>query len=565
MNSLIHQRKAAGAVPAAPQAALCAPWKGLGLLLTALLFGSAFAGGALQAQGSIQLQINVEEGGEELRIDTVIQWSAEDLDGDGLEALLKRLREMDIDADLDLDGMSEGEDVEIIINRTQRGDGESFRLELNELVPDLSGLFEDLQELQQRVRVYRSELEDSAPRAFLGVYFDVEELVEGHAARVTGVIPETGAAAAGLQEDDVILGMDGNAFDGAYGIREALAGYAPGDEVTLQVRRDGRTMDVPATLGEPMEKQELHWIGDDGRFEFEWDGDVDLHDMEMFLDKQASIAGVNKPFLGVYLDEETDRGVRISGTVSGTTAEALGLMEGDVVTAINGIPTGSTSALKEAIGTLQVGSPLSVDYLREGERGVATGTMQAKHHGAERLRFNEGLQNALRDMEQMIEEEVILEGEHLSEDLLQDLQRLREMEDMEILFGGEDLDNDNTRVVRRVAVFITMDVPSASDMDQLRANANPPLAEGTDLELDMVRFQPNPNNGQFELSFDLNEDGPVMVRLFDGAGRQVFDSDFTAQAGTNTLKVDALGEPKGVYYLVIEQGNQAYTRKVIIQ
>lgn len=542
----------------------------MGLLLGGMFMAFGFAGGEsqarLNAQGNINLQINIDQDGSQISIDTVISLDgSEGEGGEQLERILDQLEGLDVITDLNLDGISEGEDVEIIINRSPSQGSESFLLELNELVPDLSDLMQDIQELQERVRVYTAEADGSDSRAFLGVYFDAEQMEDRTAVRVTGVIPETGAEAAGVQEEDLLLGIDGRLFDGSYGIREALSSHAPGDVVTLQLEREGRQMDLPATLGTPVEKQELHWLGDDGRFEFKWDGDVDLDDMELFLDKQASKAGINKPFLGVYLDEEVDQGVRISGTVSGTTAEAIGLEEGDVVTAINGLSTPSIGDLKEAISTLVVGSPLRVDYRRGNNEQVAEGTMLAKYEGAESLMFNEGLRDALHEMEQMIEEEVVLEGERLSEDLLRDLERLREMEDVNILFGEDHLDNDHTRVVRRVAVYITMDVPNQSDMDQLRANANPPMVESTDLELDMVRFQPNPSNGQFELNFDLRDDGPVLVRLFDGTGRQVFDLNFEANAGPQNVKVDALGEPKGVYFLVIEQGQQAYTRKVVIQ
>jgi membrane-associated protease RseP (regulator of RpoE activity) len=536
-------------------------WSRAMLRLLLLVFAGAAGEHALQAQGSIKLKIEVNEDGQERRIDTVIQLDTETLE---LDELLERLKPLDIEGDIDLDGISNGEDVEIIINRTQRLDGESFRLEMNELVPDLSQLMEDLQELQKQVRVYRSEAGDSE-RAFLGVYFDVEQLEERSAVRVTGVIDGTAAEKAGVQEDDLILGIDGRAFDGAYGIREALEEHAPGDAVTLQIERDGQAMELSANLGAQTEKQEFHWLGDDGRFEFQWDGDVDLSDMEFFLDEQASKAGVNKPFLGVYLGEAVAEGVRISGTVKGSTAESLGLQEGDVVQAINGMSTESVADLKAAIGSLEIGAPLRVEFLRNGEPLVEEGALQARPGFEEGRLFNEGLRDALQNIDQMIEEEMILEGEHLSEELLQDLARLREMEDMELILGGEELENDRTRVVRSVAVYITMDIPSEDDMEQLRANADPPLSEGEVLQLDMVRFQPNPSNGLFDLRFTLSKEGPVLVRLFDASGRQVFDSSFTAQAGENKLEVDALGEPKGVYYLVIEQGQQAYTRKVVIQ
>ncbi len=91
-----------------------------------------------------------------------------------------------------------------------------------------------------------------AEHAFLGV-----GLVDGNAtadgvtrqgAQVQTVSDGSPAAAAGLQEGDTIVAIDGKAVGG----REALTGYvrghASGDEVTLTLVRDGESLDVDVTL-----------------------------------------------------------------------------------------------------------------------------------------------------------------------------------------------------------------------------------------------------------------------------------------------------------------------------
>ena len=54
-------------------------------------------------------------------------------------------------------------------------------------------------------------------------------------AQVIEVVADSPASAAGLQADDVITAVDGKALDGEGSLADIIAGYQPGDEVTLAV------------------------------------------------------------------------------------------------------------------------------------------------------------------------------------------------------------------------------------------------------------------------------------------------------------------------------------------
>ncbi|MEN9645063.1 MAG: hypothetical protein RL238_1732 [Actinomycetota bacterium] len=70
------------------------------------------------------------------------------------------------------------------------------------------------------------------------------------AGRVTiqGVSADTPAAAAGLQEGDIVLSIDGEPMDTSDEFRATLGGTAPGTTVTMEVLRDGGVLTVDATL-----------------------------------------------------------------------------------------------------------------------------------------------------------------------------------------------------------------------------------------------------------------------------------------------------------------------------
>ena len=63
------------------------------------------------------------------------------------------------------------------------------------------------------------------------------------------IIPDSPAAQAGLQENDIIISIDGQRVDASRGLDDILSLYTPGDRLTLEVLREGATLQVPLTLG----------------------------------------------------------------------------------------------------------------------------------------------------------------------------------------------------------------------------------------------------------------------------------------------------------------------------
>ena len=54
--------------------------------------------------------------------------------------------------------------------------------------------------------------------------------------------------------------------------------------------------------------------------------------------------------------------------IPGSPAEKAGLREGDVVTAVEGHKIRSNTDLRDAIGLLRVGDPVTIDMVRDGRR-----------------------------------------------------------------------------------------------------------------------------------------------------------------------------------------------------
>jgi serine protease Do len=67
--------------------------------------------------------------------------------------------------------------------------------------------------------------------------------------RITGTTPGSPAAAAGLRDGDVIVGMDDTKLATLAEFSEALSARAPGDRVKVRVLRAGSEEVIEATLG----------------------------------------------------------------------------------------------------------------------------------------------------------------------------------------------------------------------------------------------------------------------------------------------------------------------------
>ncbi len=67
---------------------------------------------------------------------------------------------------------------------------------------------------------------------------------------ISGVMPNSPGAKAGLQVEDVILALNGQKIDDWQAFRLQVASLPPGTKINLKVLRNGQRMDVPLTLGE---------------------------------------------------------------------------------------------------------------------------------------------------------------------------------------------------------------------------------------------------------------------------------------------------------------------------
>lgn len=124
---------------------------------------------------------------------------------------------------------------------------------------------------------------------------------------VNEVLPESGAAKAGIKSGDVVVTLDGQALSSFAELRAKVGSLGPGTVVKLGILREGKAMDVDVTLGASPK-------------------------VAVALEK------INPALTGATLsdvDSKTGKGVLVQDVVKGSPADQVGFQAGDVIVAVN--------------------------------------------------------------------------------------------------------------------------------------------------------------------------------------------------------------------------------------
>lgn len=97
-------------------------------------------------------------------------------------------------------------------------------------------------------------------------------------------------------------------------------------------------------------------------------------------------AQAEQPHLGVrpVLDEQGG-GLRVDSVVSGSTAGAMGVQSGDVLTTLNGTALHAIDDLRTVLAATKVGDPVRLTLTRAGQAMQLSGTMQAAPSGTAKV------------------------------------------------------------------------------------------------------------------------------------------------------------------------------------
>lgn len=219
-------------------------------------------------------------------------------------------------------------------------------------------------EFSERVKVSpRVNVRAVGNRAVLGVITEKDE----KGARIAEVTPESGAAKAGLAQNDIIIAINDSTVTDHNDLAKAVSKYKPEDKVVVTYLRNGKKSTVTATLG----KSELrtvkgfHWNNEDGYTRFDIPDRLEFPRMEGFADIDRLVLGERKPRLGLQVqDTEDGNGLKVLEAGAESPAAKAGIEKDDIITGVNGKKIQSAEALREELKEVKEGETITVDILR---------------------------------------------------------------------------------------------------------------------------------------------------------------------------------------------------------
>ena len=175
--------------------------------------------------------------------------------------------------------------------------------------------------------------------------------------------------------------------------------------------------------------------------------------------------------------------------------------------------------------------------------------------------MTEDLATMFEDLSQM--------GSDLSE-LAPTLENLEENlaamgEEIDLAFCEElvELQRAGYELSSEVNVTIELDDISEEEATAINEAAEEKLRLENDLDMQKIAFFPNPNRGQFVLSFELPADEEVQISIYNSKGENVHSEQLNNFSGAYRNTIDLSNLANGAYYMQILQGDQTYSKKLI--
>lgn len=243
--------------------------------------------------------------------------------------------------------------INTAINRARMAEGIGFALQSNDAR-------RAVEQLRSQGRVRRGIIGVTMnPDGIDDVAREYYKLPDRNGVLVAEVTPGGPADKAGIKPDDVIRKIGDRTIRSNDDLLTEVASRMPGEEVKIELFREGKTVKTTAVLGERVVERGQARIGGGGQ-----------------EDSQAREEARNATGLGLTVEtydassaprgrrEDVDadlRGVRITDVESNSVANDKGLAAGMIITSINDQPVRNVADWRSALEALRPGSPVKLD------------------------------------------------------------------------------------------------------------------------------------------------------------------------------------------------------------
>jgi PDZ domain-containing secreted protein len=336
-----------------------------------------------------------------------------------------------------------------------------------------------------------------------------------YGAYVTEVVENTAAQQNGIQPFDYLIGLNDKYFADGWSFSHAMHATKAGDQAIVNLIRNSEEISIPLTLGKQSEAI------------------------------YRKVPKEEEPFLGVKQDhynwKEKGPGVKVN-IVNNSTAEAMGLQDEDIITAINGKRIIDWHDLGTAVDNMRPGDIINLNFIRDDQIKTVSAPINAYAATYTSLSHNKAKN-------------------------YQDGSSAIEQEDSNDNSDSEGIGTNDSTVANSILADLEIDMEDVTqeEADDMKEKVGVDMPIINNLEIEQLNIFPNPTNGQFNITFDLPKNGQTTVRVFNGAGRLLYQNDMQQFKGRFQDRVDLSNSPKGIYFLEIRQDGKSLSKKIIVQ
>lgn len=189
---------------------------------------------------------------------------------------------------------------------------------------------------------------------------DLKESTEG--VLVNGVVEDSPAEKAGIEEGDVIISFDGKKTDSIERLTSLVRKTSPGTEVEIKVIRDGDEKDLEITIGESSSSGSYDLSPEKFKIEknmiepFKWN-------FQSGLKLGVAIQDLTEQ-LGDYFGVKRGEGALITEVEKESPAEKAGLKAGDVIVQVDNEKVSGSDDVRQIISEKEKGDEVSLKVMR---------------------------------------------------------------------------------------------------------------------------------------------------------------------------------------------------------
>ncbi len=231
--------------------------------------------------------------------------------------------------------------------------------------------------------------------AFLGVHYEME-FGSTSGSHITKVEPGTPAFKAGLKAGDVITQADGVDLYQLEDLADIISKKKAGEKVRITFEREGKVITSYVTLEERDDRFFQNNPGGSPTYRLEQIyEEAPTSNAKTADDRYFNADAAAGPLLGVVMIQapkkydsngieiiEKSNGALVENIIPNSAAAEIGLRKGDRIIAVNGRSIFNPADVTTMIGKLKTGDKISLAYMRAGQRLMGAGTLK------DRQRFN---------------------------------------------------------------------------------------------------------------------------------------------------------------------------------